>query len=541
MAYSKPGVQVTQRQETVSPTLIAPDLNAAILGPAYRIVEISERDTDFTHNYGALLSSADTTDLVLFSGVSFDTDTLSSVSVSDTDLIYVDIVGTSSATIGKTLHIPPGHSCLTYTAGTNTLTIAKTATFSGILPSDAPTSDLWVSGIIKAGFRVLDSGMVGQVVSLASQTEIEGMFGKRIPENPLAFGLSLAMSNAGTTTYAVAMGGTETTDHTDARNNTIGRDIYAMAPMAAIDVGEAASYVTHVEAQSAPAEKAERICFAALTGSFNGSPSAEAASVANQNLSLGSSRFFSVHPNVAYYNTKRHISTLHLDYLNAMNGDLGLYPILNEQVKLANGTTYYKGQEITNAVWSGIQAATSYVDAYIPIPGYFAAAAVAGQVAGLPPQQGHTNVPLGGGLDRVKYSYDYFTQSQLNTMAAAGTYILTQSSENSAIYCRHQLSTDMSSIETRELNVTKVLDYVSKFIRNGLTPYIGSYNITDKFLRLMSMNIEGMKNYLIRQEIITGLNILEIAQDPTERDVLNIVLDVSLPYPANYIRITLTF
>lgn len=537
MAYIRPGVQVTQRQETVSPTLIAPDLTAAIVGPAYRIVEISERDTDFTHSYSTVLGTTPTTTIALFSGVSFDTSTLSDITVADSDMVYVDIVGTRSDTIGSTLHIPPGHESLQLTPSTNSLVITRTL-LSGITTS----SDIWISGIIKVGWRAMDSGMVGQVVNVDSLTQIEGLYGKRIPENPLAFGLNIAMSNAGSSTFAAAMGGTESGDHDDVRETIAGQEVYAIAPMAALDSGEAASWGTHCTNRSAATEKMERICFGSISRTFDpADKSADASTIQADNLALGNKRFFSVHPPVAYYNATRHISTIHPTYLNAMNGDLGLNPILNEQVKLSNGTTYYKGQEITSAVWSGIQGSQTYVNAYIPLPGYFWCAAVAGQVAGLEPEQGHTNVALGGGLDKVKYSSDYFSQAQLNTIAQGGTYIITQSTPTSPAFCRHQLSTDMTSIETRELSVTKVLDFVSKFIRNGLAPYIGTYNLTDKFIKLMSMNIEGMKNWLIREEIITDLVIQDMAQDPSESDVLNIVLDVGVPYPVNYIRITLTF
>jgi hypothetical protein len=534
MAYNKPGVEVTQRQETVSPTLIAPELPAVILGPAYRIVEISERDTDFTHDYSAILvSGAVGTDIVLTSGVSFDTTNLQNI---DEDSIYVDIVGTSQAAIGEVLHIPPGHECLTLTPATGNLNVDKTL-MSGLVTDP----DIWVSGIIKVGWRALDGALANQMISVESSTEIEGLAGKRIPENPLAFGLKMAVANASTATYAVAMSGVTSTDHDDAQSVIAGQEIYSIAPMDMLDSTKAGSYATHCTNRASSTEKIERICFGSVDRTFTDSKSDDASTIAAANLSLGDDRFFSVHPPAGYYSDRRHVSTVNPTYVDAMNGSLGLYAILDEKVKLANGTTYFKGQQITGAVWSGIQSAQSYVSALVPVQGHFWCAAVAGQVAGNPPQQGHTNLPIGGGLSRVKYSNDYFSQAQLNTIAAGGSYIISQSTPVSVPTCRHQLSTDMSSIETRELSITKILDYVSKFIRNGLTPYIGTYNLTDKFVRMMSMTLEGMKNYLIREGVITDLVVLEMSQDASERDTLNVVLDIGVPYPVNYIRITLTF
>ena len=530
MAYIKPGVQVTKKQQTVSPTLIAPDLTTVVVGPAYRIVEIAERDTDFTHNYGVRLGST-TTDINLYSGVSFDTSTLSTI-VNDTDLIYVDIVGATASSIGQTLHIPPGHASLSLSS--NTLTVNKT------LLSGITTPDIWVSGYIKVGWRALDTSIVGQLLQVESSTDIEGLVGKRIPENPAAFGLSMALANAGTAVYVATMSGTTSSYHDDTLSMLAGQDVYAIAPVIGLDTSIASSYATHATSRSAATEKLERIVFGNVIRTITGTASTDATTIANSNLSLANKRYFSVHPHVGYYTDQRHISTVHPTYLDAMNGDLGLQAILEEKVQTAS-TTYYKGQLINETVWSGIASVKSYVNTSIPIPGAFWCAAAAGQVSGNPPQQGHTNLPIAGSITKTKYVTDYFSQTNLNTMAAGGTYIIHQSSPSAAPSCRHQLSTDMSSVETRELSITKTVDFVSKFIRNGLSPYIGRNNITSQFLALIKMTLDGMKSYLIREGIVTDLTIVGVEQSTTERDTLLVTISIGVPYPCNYIKITLAF
>lgn len=533
MAYNRPGVQVTQKQETVSPTLIAPDLPAVVLAPAYRVVEIAERDTDFTHDYSTVLTDTTTT-VYLWSGVSFDIDYLDSIT--DTSNVYVDIVGTSASAIGSTLHIPPGHTSLSLSNG-NELTINKTL-LSGIT-SDA---DIWVSGIIKVGWRALDKVYANQMLAVESLSDVEGIYGKLIPENPLAFGLNIALSNAGTQSYGVSMSGVTSTDHGLALDTIAGQEVYAIAPAVNVSTAIAATYATHCTNRSTATEKAERIAFATISRTLDPDDKAgDATTISAANLSIGNKRFFAVHPHAAYYATRRHISTVFPAYLDAMNGSLGLNAILDEKVTTTAGISYYKGQEVTNAVWSGIQASQSYVNVLVPVPGAYFACAAAGMAAGFPPQQGHTNAPLAGGLNRVKYSNDYFTQSQLNTMAAGGTYIISQSTPVSAPACRHQLSTDMSNIETRELSITKVLDFVSKFVRNGLVSYIGKYNITEDFLKLMSMTLSGMRNYLVAKGHVQDLIIDSIEQSSSERDTLLVRLSVKVPYPVNYIKITLAF
>ena len=67
--------------------------------------------------------------------------------------------------------------------------------------------------------------------------------------------------------------------------------------------------------------------------------------------------------------------------------------------------------------------------------------------------------------------------------AAEGTYWIIQEVANGPLTCRHQLTADVSSIEKRELSITRVVDYTAKFMRAGLRNFIGKFNITQgKFI-----------------------------------------------------------
>jgi hypothetical protein len=171
-------------------------------------------------------------------------------------------------------------------------------------------------------------------------------------------------------------------------------------------------------------------------------------------------------------------------------------------------------------------------------PGYYATAAVAGMVGQLPPQQGFTNYPITG-LTRVVGSNDMFTEKQLNVMAAGGVYILVQDSEGAPVICRHQLSTDMSSIETRELSITKIVDYVAKFQRAGLRNFIGRVNITSAFLDQLGTVVQGQQDFLAEAGVVIGMTTNNLLQDADAPDT--IILDETLdpPYPCNYLRLTI--
>lgn len=172
------------------------------------------------------------------------------------------------------------------------------------------------------------------------------------------------------------------------------------------------------------------------------------------------------------------------------------------------------------------------------LPSYYAAAAITGMIASQPPQQGFTNLPMTG-FTGVQGSSDTFSTRQLNVMAAGGTYILVQDADGAPVICRHQLSTDLASIETRELSITKVVDYVAKFMRVGLRNFIGTFNITQPFLDTLSTVIQGMLSFLTESGTILGGDLNNLIQDTTQPDTVLVDVTLDVPFPCNYIRLTL--
>ncbi len=171
------------------------------------------------------------------------------------------------------------------------------------------------------------------------------------------------------------------------------------------------------------------------------------------------------------------------------------------------------------------------------LPSYYASAAIVGMIAAQPPQQGFTNFPISGLTGVV--GTERFTKRQLNVMAGGGTYILIQDVQGGAVTSRMQLSTDTTSIETRELSITKVVDFVAKFLRIGVRKYIGTNNINDQLLDTIGTTINGMLAFLIEVGVVNGANLNNIVQDASQPDTLLVDVTLDVPFPCNYIRIVL--
>lgn len=184
--------------------------------------------------------------------------------------------------------------------------------------------------------------------------------------------------------------------------------------------------------------------------------------------------------------------------------------------------------------------------------GEFAAAAVAGLVSSVPPQQGLTNIEVNG-FDDIPAVYRTFNREQLNTMASGGTMILMQDQAGGRIYVRHQVSTATvdGNLLTRELSITKNLDAVSYYMAAVLEPFYGRYNITPELLAVLHTQIQSGLNFLGSDRTAAGLlgpmvileneytKIRSVSQHPTLRDHIVIIVDLELPIPANVIQLRL--
>lgn len=172
------------------------------------------------------------------------------------------------------------------------------------------------------------------------------------------------------------------------------------------------------------------------------------------------------------------------------------------------------------------------------VEGFYMNAAIAGMIAQQPPQQSFTNFPMTG-FTAVVGSNDTYSESQLNAMAAGGVYIIVQDSQGAPLISRMALTTDMTSIETRTDSITKVVDFTAKFMRRGLKNFIGRFNITQSFLDSLGSVVQGLIGFLVESGVLIGGQLNNIIQDEDAPDTVLIDVTLDVPYPCNYIRLTL--
>lgn len=177
-------------------------------------------------------------------------------------------------------------------------------------------------------------------------------------------------------------------------------------------------------------------------------------------------------------------------------------------------------------------------------PGFYLSCAVGGMTAGLPSQQGFTNLGIAG-VSQIYDSNTYFTDSQLTDLSNGGWYVFAQQTPSSLPYTIHQLTTDPSTLESGEFSVVKNFDFVSLFFVDIIEEFLGQYNVTRETLTLLQGALNTGGDLLKLRTIakigapLTSFAISDIGISPASGDRVVTHLAVGLPKPLNVVELHL--
>lgn len=435
--------------------------------------------------------------------------------------------------------------------------------------------------------------------SVSSVDEIETKLGVVSVENPLAYGAYCALLNCpSTTVYALGVGAITASKpngtleaFTSAFEFLEGYDVYSVVPLTQ-DPAVHAVLQTHVDAMSTSTSKSERIgLFSQALPSYekaelvasgtDGNTGASFTSSASAEFSA-STDFTAAGVEAGDILVVSATSTI-ADSPDVANGTVGpLYGIEIAGIKsgddfvlLLDGTAtgistdwnslvdvsfsvYRPGAAISQPSDQAEQVALigeGFADRRIfhvwpdqltadvqgteqIVEGHYLAAAVAGKVAQVPPEQGLTNLSIAG-FTGVKHSNGYFSRQQLDRIAGGGTFIYVQDSSSAPPRCRHQLATDVSSLQRREMSITKVVDYVAKFLRISLIKHVGRFNITQQYLDALSSIVSGLLRSVVESGRAQSAKLVSLAQSNTSPDRVEIQVALGVYSPSNYITVTI--
>lgn len=178
--------------------------------------------------------------------------------------------------------------------------------------------------------------------------------------------------------------------------------------------------------------------------------------------------------------------------------------------------------------------------------GYFLNCALAGLVSGVLPHQGLTNLEISG-FDDLSRTTRKFNRTQLDTMAAAGVWIVTQNVNTGDVYTRHALTVgDQNNLNEREEMVTRNVDSISFRFQQTFAPFIGICNVTPGVQIAIEQEIgkliDTLKSESVRTTIgnqLIDADIVSFGPHTEFMDRYVLVLDCTIPYPLNNLDIHL--
>ena len=203
--------------------------------------------------------------------------------------------------------------------------------------------------------------------------------------------------------------------------------------------------------------------------------------------------------------------------------------------EIAGGASGYQNRRLV--ALQPEQVGTTLDGTELLVPGHYVGAAIAAMVGQQNPSQPFTNLPMVG-FTRPVGSNDKFSETQMATAAAGGIYWVIQDTPGGPLASRHQLTTDVTSLKTRELSILKSIDFLAKLIRNQVKRFIGRNNITKQLLETVALGINGALSNA-SGSVVASASLDRIAQDKSNLDTITVDITVVPFYPANYIKITI--
>lgn len=178
------------------------------------------------------------------------------------------------------------------------------------------------------------------------------------------------------------------------------------------------------------------------------------------------------------------------------------------------------------------------------VDGYHMCAALAALSSGMYPHRGMTNTAVAGftGISRTR---SRFSRVDLDVMAEAGVCIVMENAAGD-IFVRHAVTTDTSEIAKYEEMIRRNLDNISYQFKDAMEPYIGVTNVTDVVTARLTETVNSLLNELqnsvnnnIGSQVISS-TVLSIRPHATIVDRYVVDLQLTLPYATNNIEVRLT-
>ncbi len=431
-----------------------------------------------------------------------------------------------------------------------------------------------ISGSIHAAYKALRTDLSASILAISDPDDNKGVFGEVSEDNPLALGVQIALANTTTRIRAIAVKSNDLEGYMSALELAEGERVYGLTPLTQ-DIAVCQAFALHAQQMSIPENASWRVAVVNTSIPTKVDVGSYSADIVNANsgnnfISVVAGKYVLTSSNSTFISD----NTTPGDTLNitAGTGGLGAVQIMevisNQQVvvqalAVSTGVSFYITRTLSKTQRAAAVAAASRTfgsnrvihvqpdtvvvtvgGRNVVVPGYYLCCALGGLIAGFPSQQGFTNIGVAGITDLTNSNFT-FTRAQMNTMAEAGTFLFVQETSSSIPYVRHELTTDMSVLEYRELQQVKNWDFLSYYYYDKLKSFTGRWNITTDTISTIRQTINASSELLKTKKLprigapLIDAVIDSIGQNPLNKDNLDARLKIKMPATLNYLNLYL--
>lgn len=149
---------------------------------------------------------------------------------------------------------------------------------------------------------------------------------------------------------------------------------------------------------------------------------------------------------------------------------------------------------------------------------YWTAMLAASESISLP----HTNVGVNTFFtESVFPSAEFKDEEILDIIASGGIEIVKQDTPTSPLYSRHQLTTDMTSVNTREQSVVHQFDYAGMVLLLNFEKLVGTIELDEKGLALLKTIFTACQTFVVdKKQALRELNLTYLEVDPDSSDLI---------------------
>lgn len=182
----------------------------------------------------------------------------------------------------------------------------------------------------------------------------------------------------------------------------------------------------------------------------------------------------------------------------------------------------------------------------LDVDGYHLCAAYAGYISGIAPHQGMRNLAIAG-FQAVPRSTSFFNNGQLNSLGAAGFFVVT-AAPTGEIYAKFAKTPDSTSVDTSEEAMPRRDDAIRYLIWNRAAQYQGTSNLNASAIAIVKNEVQAAIQHGVSDTVIDRIGPLmisgtidSIAPHLTSPDVLVVSVTATRSRPYNTTQLDISF